>query len=138
MEWVAKSPDDLVFIAESILKSAGEEGIFLFYGEMGAGKTTLIKALCKNLQVEEEVKSPTFNLVNEYQSITGKTIYHFDFYRIDDVSEALDFGTDEYFSSGDLCLVEWPEKISEILPEPHHRINIQIEDNSRIISLISG
>jgi len=92
-------------------------GVVLLVGDMGVGKTTLIKAICKAIGVTDEVSSPTFALVNEYRSATAHSIYHFDLYRLENEEEALDFGVDEYLESGNLCLVEWPEKISKFLPE---------------------
>jgi tRNA threonylcarbamoyladenosine biosynthesis protein TsaE len=110
--------------ALALLEFAGQEKIFLFEGEMGAGKTTFIKALCEALGVEDLVSSPTFSIVNEYQGRNNSRIYHFDFYRIENLQEAYDIGYEEYFYSGDLCLIEWPEKISELLPESYIRISI--------------
>ena len=98
-----------------------------FYGEMGAGKTTLIKAICQELGVKENVSSPTFSLVNEYVTKSGDVIYHFDFYRINTTSEAFDLGYEEYFYSGNLCLIEWPEKIEQLLPKRHTKIHIIVK-----------
>ena len=101
------------YISESDLQS----NIFAFYGKMGAGKTTFIKAICKALGVKDIVNSPTFTIINEYRSERGFPIYHFDFYRINRLQEAYDIGTEDYFGGNGLCLIEWPEKIAEILPE---------------------
>jgi len=109
--------------------------ILLFYGEMGAGKTTLIKSLCENLGVTEAVTSPTFSIVNEYIGASQK-IYHFDFYRLKNQAEALDLGYEEYFYSEAWCFVEWPEKIAGLLPEHYIKIDINVlGDNSRRINI---
>jgi tRNA threonylcarbamoyladenosine biosynthesis protein TsaE len=110
--------------AKALLDFAGDQQLFIFEGEMGAGKTTFIKALCKELGVKETVSSPTFSIVNEYEAV-GRIIYHFDFYRIKNLQEAYDIGYEEYFYSGNTCLIEWPERIAELLPE--HYIKVQIE-----------
>lgn len=108
--------------------------MWLLYGPMGAGKTTLIRAICSLMDVEDNVSSPTFALVNEYRSRGGRVIYHFDFYRIEDEEEAWHIGTEDYFYSGRLCLVEWPEKIESLLPQEFIRIDIEVrEDQSRRI-----
>jgi len=108
--------------------------IVLFYGEMGVGKTTLIKEIVKQLEVDDVVSSPTFSLVNEYRSGQGETIYHFDFYRINDEEEALDMGVEEYFDSNKWCFVEWPENIKNLLPFNAVKIRLSInEDGSRKI-----
>jgi tRNA threonylcarbamoyladenosine biosynthesis protein TsaE len=99
--------------------------IFLFYGEMGAGKTTLIKELCKQLGVKENVTSPTFSIVNEYKADSG-SIFHFDFYRLKYQAEALDMGYEEYFYSGNYCFIEWPEKIPDLLPDHFIRIRMEV------------
>ena len=107
-----------------------------FEGEMGAGKTTIVKALCQYLGVKSEVTSPTFALVNEYSAEKIKTLYHFDFYRIDNPVEALDFGLEEYLASGGLCLMEWSEKVSEFLPEDMCTVSIDVlSDQSRLLQL---
>ena len=103
----------------------GQDTVFAFYGKMGAGKTTFIKAVCEELGVEDTVTSPTFAIVNEYEAANGRPIYHFDFYRIKKVSEAYDMGCEEYFYSGHPCFIEWPELIEEVLPE--ETVNVTIE-----------
>jgi tRNA threonylcarbamoyladenosine biosynthesis protein TsaE len=115
----------------------GDDTIFAFYGKMGAGKTTFIKALCKALGVEDEVNSPTFAIVNEYRSeSTAELIYHFDFYRIKKVEEVYDLGYEDYFYSGALCFIEWPELIEELLPEDTKKISIEENnDGERIITI---
>jgi len=109
------SLNELTTIAEEIIASAKHK-ILLFNGEMGAGKTTLIKELCKVLQVEDIPSSPTFSLVNEYSTLNNETVYHFDFYRIDDEEEAYDMGIEDYLYNDAWCLIEWPEKIKNLLP----------------------
>ncbi len=109
--------------------------IWAFYGSMGAGKTTFIKALCKEMKVIDTVNSPTFAIVNEYRTETEDTVYHFDFYRINKLDEAYDFGYEDYFYSGNVCMVEWPELIEPILPEDTLKITIQANpDGSRSIN----
>lgn len=114
LEEIDKVAEEFIqYISESDLQS----NIFAFYGKMGAGKTTFIKAICKALGVKDIVNSPTFTIINEYRSDRGFPIYHFDFYRINKLQEAYDIGVEEYFAGNGLCLIEWPEKIAEILPE---------------------
>ncbi len=119
----------LMRVAEEILATCENDRIFAFYGDLGAGKTALIKRMCSLLGVEEAVSSPTFNLVNVYDG-AGEDIYHFDFYRIKDEKEALGIGAEEYFDSGAYCFIEWPERIPELLPEDAVRIQIEIVDSS--------
>jgi tRNA threonylcarbamoyladenosine biosynthesis protein TsaE len=117
------------------LKHVSErQKIIVFSGEMGAGKTTLIKEFCTYLGVEDEVSSPTFSLVNEYHSNAGP-VYHFDLYRIRSVEELFDIGYEDYFFSGYLCLIEWPEMASDIIPNPHVSVNIRVENNQRLITV---
>lgn len=135
MQIKTESLSDLNDAAQKILSFAEKERIFVFYGEMGAGKTTLINTLCEILEVEDQTSSPTFSIVNEYQSAKG-TIYHFDFYRIKNQAEAFDLGYEDYFYSGDYCFIEWPEKIPDLLPEHYIRIDISVLSiNERMISV---
>ncbi len=135
MSLIAQSLSELPIIAQQIIDFAGNNRIFLFYGDMGAGKTTLIKSLCSVLGSKDNITSPTFAIVNEYIAAQGK-IYHFDFYRLKNQNEALDLGSDEYFYSGNYCFIEWPEKIPDILPANYVKIAIKVmPDNSRQISL---
>ena len=109
--------------------------MFAFYGEMGAGKTTFIKAICEELGVEDVITSPTFAIVNEYSLADGDCIYHFDFYRIKKLEEVYDMGFEDYFYSGALCFIEWPELIEEVLPEDAVKVNItENADGSRTIN----
>ena len=117
---------DLPDAAEAILAQAGDHRVVAFYGKMGAGKTTLIRAICDRLGVTDAVSSPTFALVNHYVGDGGRNIYHFDFYRIDRLEEAFDLGYDEYFDSDALCLVEWPEKIEPLLPDDTLNVRIDV------------
>ncbi|MBN1988778.1 MAG: tRNA (adenosine(37)-N6)-threonylcarbamoyltransferase complex ATPase subunit type 1 TsaE [Bacteroidales bacterium] len=104
--------------ANDVIKAIGTKNVVCFYGGMGAGKTTLIKAICKNMGVTDNVASPTFALVNEYRDASSRIIFHFDFYRINKLEEVYDFGYEEYFYSDNaLCLIEWPELVEDILPE---------------------
>ncbi len=115
--------------AGKLLRMFPENRIFAFYGEMGAGKTTFIQALCRQCGVEENVTSPTFALVNEYKDRTReKIIFHFDFYRIDSLEEAMDIGYEDYFYSDNMCLIEWPEKIAGLLPEETRRLKMEVLD----------
>lgn len=131
------SKADLPQAAADFLSFIGQKKIILFEGEMAAGKTTFIKAICAALGVEEPVSSPTFALVNEYEAANRELIYHFDFYRIEDPAEALAIGALEYFSSGNLCLIEWPSKVADLLPEDCVEVGIEAgeEEEARIISI---
>ncbi len=131
----AATLSDLPAAAQQLVAFAGTEKIFVFHGDMGAGKTTFIKSLCEALGVKEAVTSPTFSIVNEYRSENVK-IYHFDFYRLKNQTEALDMGAEEYFYSGNYCFIEWPEKIPDMLPL--HYINLSLKvlnDGSREITV---
>lgn len=117
---------DLKDVAEMILESLDGRNVVVFRGEMGAGKTTLISALCDVLGVEDDVTSPTFALVNNYLTAAGDDLYHFDFYRIDRIEEAYDMGYEEYFYGSGLCLVEWPEKVEELIPDDAMTVRLEI------------
>ncbi|WP_207421770.1 tRNA (adenosine(37)-N6)-threonylcarbamoyltransferase complex ATPase subunit type 1 TsaE [Desertivirga brevis] len=134
MDFKVSSPADLAHVASGVLQLAEQEKVFLFYGDMGAGKTTFIKHLCSVLGVTDATSSPTFSIVNEYNSPQG-SIFHFDFYRLKQESEALDMGYEDYFYSGNYCFIEWPEKVSNLLPEKFVKVEIQLTENfERLIS----
>ncbi|WP_235925708.1 tRNA (adenosine(37)-N6)-threonylcarbamoyltransferase complex ATPase subunit type 1 TsaE [Pontibacter burrus] len=130
--FVMATLDDLPEAAALLLDATSEEPVILFEGPMGAGKTTLIKELCRQFGVRENVSSPTFALVNEYESENGKLIYHFDFYRISNEREALNIGALEYFDSGNICLIEWPSLIPGLLPEHYLLVTLQPDANSEV------
>ena len=130
------SLDRLPEAAEKFVAAMGDETVYAFYGDMGAGKTTFINALCRRLGVEDDVtNSPSFAIINEYRSdTTAELIYHFDLYRLDDIDEALEIGVEDYFDSGALCFLEWPERIEDILHDDTVRVDIRVnDDNSRDI-----
>lgn len=131
----AHSVNDLATISKSLISEMGDNRIFAFEGKMGAGKTTLIKSVCEALGVEDVVSSPTFSLVNVYNGKGGNNIYHFDFYRIKKLEEVFDIGYEEYFYSGEYCLIEWPEMVKPIMPESYVLVSIDVDnDENRIIS----
>ena len=120
--------------AGDFLEKIREHRLVAFYAPMGAGKTTFTTALCKHLGVTDTVCSPTFTIINEYVTVDGRTVYHFDFYRINKLSEAIDIGIEDYLYSGNLCLMEWPENIEELLPEEELKVHIEVNpDLSRTI-----
>ncbi|MBU8891968.1 MAG: tRNA (adenosine(37)-N6)-threonylcarbamoyltransferase complex ATPase subunit type 1 TsaE [Bacteroidales bacterium] len=130
-----KSLSDLNVVADKFLRIMRGKKVFAFFGPMGVGKTTFIKALCNELGVVEIVTSPTFALVNEYQTGNGEVIYHFDFYRINKIEEVYDFGYEDYFYSGNYCFIEWPDKIAELLPENIAYVQlVENKDGSRTIN----
>ncbi len=122
-------------VACGVLEHASGRKIFTLTGPMGSGKTTLIKALCRQLGVTDHVTSPTFTIVNEYLTGTGKTVYHFDFYRIKSETEAMDIGLESYLYSGNYCFIEWPEKVPSFIPESTAAITIGISGENRDITL---
>lgn len=130
------SLDQIQETAEQII-AQNPKKIILFNGEMGVGKTTLIKQLCKVLGVEDATSSPTFSLVNEYYASNNQIVYHFDFYRLNKETEALDMGVDDYLYSGNWCFIEWPEKIANLLPEETSTITIELlTDGQRKLELL--
>lgn len=124
------SLSDLPKVAELVLESLNGRNVVAFFAPMGAGKTTLISTLMETLGSEDIVTSPTFALVNQYYTAEREPVYHFDFYRINSINEAFDMGYEEYFYSGDLCLVEWPEKVEQLLPDDTMVVKIEIIDES--------
>ena len=135
MEITIKSLDSIHEAAKEFVNGMSDGKVFAFYGKMGAGKTTFIKALCEVLGVEDVITSPTFAIINEYTDGNGDPIYHFDFYRIKKLEEVYDMGYEDYFYSGNLCLLEWPELIEEILPENVIKVTIEEQpDGTRKLS----
>jgi len=124
--YTCKTPDELPAIARKLIEFHKDKRIFAFHGEMGAGKTTFIKTICNCLTVTDTVSSPTFAIVNEYLSCDSGTVYHFDLYRIKSWTEMLEIGYEDYFSSGNYCLLEWPEKIVNLLPEETVHVDIVV------------
>jgi tRNA threonylcarbamoyladenosine biosynthesis protein TsaE len=123
--------------AREFIGKMGDHKVFAFYGSMGAGKTTFIKAICEELGVKETVASPTFAIINEYKDKNGSPIYHLDFYRINKLEEVYDFGYEDYFYSGSLCFIEWPELVEQVLPVNTVKISIREENcGSRIVQTI--
>lgn len=133
MQIIKATEEQLDQVAEAILKAHPEERVFGFYGEMGAGKTTLIKALCRALGVRDVTSSPTFAIINEYWTEAGEPLYHFDFYRIDEPADATRVGFEEYLYSGHYCFIEWTEKVEEILQGDFVPITIErVDDDTRL------
>jgi len=131
------SLEDINLVAREFLELVGDKRIFAMHGAMGVGKTTFVKAICEEMGVEDTINSPTFAIVNEYHTAKEDIIYHFDFYRIDDVQEAYDFGYEDYFYSNAMCFIEWPEKIDSILPNNTVEVHFKEEaDGSRSIQIL--
>jgi len=136
MNILIKDKRHLSAAAKQLLRYSGDKKIFAFYGSMGAGKTTIIKAICENLGAVDIVSSPTFTLVNEYRTSTGETLFHIDLYRIKKQEEVYDFGIEEYLTGESYCFMEWPELIEELLPPETLIIRISVDNNEqRILSL---
>ena len=143
MEIKIQSLDTIREAAREFIKYIGDRRVFAFYGKMGAGKTTFVKAICEELGVEDVITSPTFAIVNEYEAsltshpspLTSLSIYHFDFYRIKKLEEVYDMGYEDYFYSGSLCFIEWPELIEDVLPEDAVKVNIDEQpDGTRTVT----
>ncbi len=136
MEITINNLDSINEAAKQFIAQIDQDTVFAFHGEMGAGKTTFIKAICEELGVEDVINSPTFAIVNEYRTATAELVYHFDFYRINKPEEAFDFGYEDYLYSGALCFIEWPEKIEELLPGDAVHVTItQNDDDTRTIKI---
>ena len=135
MEIRINSRDTIHEAAKEFIKGMGDGKVFAFYGKMGAGKTTFIKALCEVLGVKDVITSPTFAIINEYTDGNDNPIYHFDFYRIKKLEEVYDMGYEDYFYSGNLCLLEWPELVEDVLPENVIKVTIEEQpDGSRLLT----
>ena len=130
MRLIVDSECELENVATKIIDYADNQNVWVFFGEMGAGKTRLIKAITQQFEIEDNVHSPSFSLVNEYANMQDEVFYHFDFYRIKNETEAMDIGIEEYFDSGYLCFIEWPQKIPTLLPENFLKIEIVINSHS--------
>ncbi len=126
--WTGVSLQQLAAIGRELLNQYAEQKVWLFHGDMGAGKTTLIKKICEGLGVKDSMSSPTFTLVNEYSDKEENKLFHFDFYRLKNEAEAVEIGVEEYFYSGNYCFIEWPEKVQSLLPAQHLEIEIKVED----------
>ena len=135
MEITIKGLDTIRSAARQFIENIGSSRVFAFYGKMGAGKTTFVKALCEELGCDDVITSPTFAIVNEYTDGEQQPVYHFDFYRIKKLEEVYDMGYEEYFYSGALCLIEWPELIEDVLPDDTVRVTIEEQaDGSRLLT----
>lgn len=134
MEIRIKSIEEIAVAAKEFVAAMGERKVFAFYGKMGAGKTTFIKAVCEELGVEDVINSPTFAIVNEYVDGKGEPVYHFDFYRIKNLQEVMDLGYEDYVYSGHVCFMEWPELIENLLPDDAVKVTIEEEiDGGRVL-----
>ncbi|WP_431293278.1 tRNA (adenosine(37)-N6)-threonylcarbamoyltransferase complex ATPase subunit type 1 TsaE [Pedobacter sp. P26] len=136
MDIEVNSLANLPVVAQQLSDFAGSEKVFIFEGDMGAGKTTFIKIFCKHLGIEDVVSSPTYSIVNEYESPDGP-VFHFDFYRIKDIREAYDLGYEEYFYGSGICLIEWPERVEELLPENYIKVEINVLAEDRRLFKLS-
>lgn len=134
LKFIIRKEEELCAVAKMILEKYDSK-IFLFYGEMGVGKTSFIKKFCKELRVSDIVSSPTFSIVNQYSNVNDEIIYHFDFYRTEKQDEVFDIGYEEYLFSSSYCFIEWPEKIEDLLPTNYLKINMKLDDNNRIINI---
>ena len=134
MEIRIKSIEEIAVAAKEFVAAMGDRKVFAFYGKMGAGKTTFIKAVCEELGVEDVINSPTFAIVNEYVDGQGEPVYHFDFYRIKNLQEVMDLGYEDYVYSGHVCFMEWPELIENLLPDDAVKVTIEEEiDGGRVL-----
>ena len=134
LKFIIRQEEELCAVAKMILEKYNSK-VFLFYGEMGVGKTSFIKKFCKELGVSDVVSSPTFSIVNQYSNVNDEIIYHFDFYRTEKQDEVFDIGYEEYLFSSSYCFIEWPEKLEDLLPTNYLKINMKLDDNNRIINI---
>jgi tRNA threonylcarbamoyladenosine biosynthesis protein TsaE len=134
-ELILRTPEEATTVASEVLKLADGKKVFSFNGQMGAGKTTLIKGMCNVLGVSGQTSSPTFSVINEYVTNKGEKLYHFDCYRLKSPLEALDLGCEEYFYSGNYCFIEWPELIGDLVPSDAVQVDIQINGQERVIRI---
>lgn len=138
MEIKIKSIEEIAVAAKEFVTAMGDRKVFAFYGKMGAGKTTFIKAVCEELGVVDVINSPTFAIVNEYVDGKGEPVYHFDFYRIKNLQEVLDIGYEDYVYSGHMCFMEWPELIENLLPDDAVKVTIEEKtDGGRVVQFES-
>jgi len=136
MKIILRHTNQLPETVKLLLTLTGQKRLFAFYGPMGSGKTTIIKAICRELGAEDQASSPSFTIVNEYRIKGGEALYHIDFYRIKKQEEVFDFGIEEYFASGSYCFMEWPELVEEILPPETYKIRITVgEKDERILDV---
>ena len=138
MEIRIKSIEEIAVAAKEFVAAMGERKVFAFYGKMGAGKTTFIKAVCEELGVEDVINSPTFAIVNEYVDGKGEPVYHFDFYRIKNLQEVMDLGYEDYVYSGHVCFMEWPELIENLLPDDAVKVTIEEEIDGRRVLVVDS
>ncbi len=132
------SEENLPRVAQQLLKEHPQARVIAFYGAMGVGKTTLVKEICRQLDVTDIVGSPTFSIINQYLTQSGDSLFHFDFYRLNKLEEAFDIGYEDYFFSGNYCFIEWPEKIESLLPENCLRIQLHEQDGLRYLKVNNG
>lgn len=137
MDYSVKNLNELKFVSEKIIALSKAHTVFCFYGEMGSGKTTLIKFICEQLGVTDSISSPTYPIINEYNYPGGK-IYHMDLYRLKSIDEALNIGIEDYLYSGNLCFIEWPDNFQSVIPDQHIKIILRkLEDDSRHIEVVN-
>ncbi|MFN8283509.1 MAG: tRNA (adenosine(37)-N6)-threonylcarbamoyltransferase complex ATPase subunit type 1 TsaE [Chitinophagales bacterium] len=133
-----KNIEELDEVSNRIIELTSSHNVFCFYGNLGAGKTTLIKLICEKINVTDSISSPTYPIINEYKTDDGKIIYHIDLYRLKSIEEAMNIGIEDYFFSGNLCFIEWPDNFESILPDNHIKIKITKFEENRTINVVSS